>query len=228
MSWILVTGGARGLGACVVKTLQSKGHQVVVHYRDSEKEAKELSEFTIHGNFSTAEGVERFLGEYRERFSATKGLVWNVGNYLRRSALDTSEEQWQQLFQENVHAAFALCRGLMDQLIAQKGSIITVGVAGIERRFADVYSTAYTITKGALLMLTKSLALEVASKGVRVNMVSPGWLENSETLPSSLQKIPMGRLGELEEVARLVDFLMDENNAYMTGQNIEVAGGVRL
>ena len=93
---------------------------------------------------------------------------------------------------------------------------------------ADVYSTAYTMTKASLLLLTKSLALELAPDQVRVNMISPGYLEDSVDLPMDLSKIPMQRPAKSEEVADVIAFLLSDKAYYLTGQNIEVAGGTRL
>ena len=93
---------------------------------------------------------------------------------------------------------------------------------------ADVNATAYTITKLGLWMLTRSLAKELAPSQVRVNMVSPGYLDISVDLPEDVSKLPMGRSGTTKEVANIIALLLDKQSSYITGQNIEVAGAVRL
>ena len=128
-------------------------------------------------------------------------------------------------FQTNLNAPYQLMKQLIPSIKQQKGSIINIGVSGLNFVHADVYSTAYTITKSALLMLTKSLAIELAPDQVRVNMISPGYLETSVDLPSDLSHIPLNRLGTLQEVADMVVYLLSEKASYITGQNIEIAGG---
>lgn len=233
MPWILVTGGARRLGAQICKTLAAKGHNVLVHYRSAEKEANALVDRcrelgveaeVVQGDFSTAASTQKFLANCQQTFPEISGLVHNVGCYLVKSATETSPEEWEGLFQTNLHAPFAVTRGLLPSL----KRIVTIGVAGVGRGRADTYSTAYTLTKEALLGLTRVLAKELAPKGICVNMVSPGYLDNAVDLPDDLANLPMGRAVETKEVADLVAYLMSDAARSITGQNIEVAGGVRL
>ena len=101
-------------------------------------------------------------------------------------------------------------------------------MTGLSTERADTYSTAYTFTKASLLMLTKALAKEYAPDGVTVNMVSPGHLDISVDLPEDLNTLPMKRPATCEEVARVVTFLLRDENNYLTGQNIDIAGALRL
>lgn len=112
----------------------------------------------------------------------------------------------------------------MPSILQQKGAIVNIGVSGIQHVLADVHSTAYTSAKLALWAVTKAFAKEFASKGIRVNMVSPGVLEKTVDAPA----LPMGRRATFAETARVVVFLLAEEKSYITGQKIEVAGGVRL
>jgi NAD(P)-dependent dehydrogenase (short-subunit alcohol dehydrogenase family) len=236
--WTLVTGGAKGLGAEICKTLAMRGHNILIHYRSSYEEAISIKDVCcaygvkadiIQGDFSSLEQVNAFIMTLQERFpDSVANLVNNVGNYCISHPLETADEEWLALFQTNLHAPVALMRALMPILVLLKGSIVNIGVAGINHVPSDVYSTAYTASKLALWMTSKALAKEFAPKGVRVNMVSPGVLENAVDAGSAIKSVPMGRLGLLKEVARVVAFLLDDDNSYITGQNIEVGGGVRL
>lgn len=237
MPWTLVTGAARGLGAATALYLAQKGRSVVIHFNTSQDEAESVAERcrvfgvdaeTIQGDFSTSSSTEDFIGRYLKAFPDTQNVVYNVGNYAVKSALETSAEEWNALFQTNLHAALQVCKGLLPSIIKEKGSIVMIGSAGLERQVADTYSPAYTITKMGLHALMKSLAKEVSQHHVRVNMVSPGHLENSVDIPGDFSKLPFGRPGTLEEVARVVDFFLDPSSGYITGQNVEVAGAVRL
>ena len=237
MSWILVTGGAKRLGAELCLALSRQGYAVVVHYRQSQQEAQEVvkqcrllggTAEEIQGDFSTQRGVEDFIKNYLTRFPQTKGLINNVGNYLIQSATQTKTAEWMDLFQTNLHTPFLLSNALKDSLIAHKGQIINLGVSGLKNSTANTYSTAYYLTKLSLWGLTLALAKELAPYDVCVNMVSPGHLENSVDLQKKIHKLPMHRPGSCSEVARVVTFLLDPANHYITGQNIEVAGGAGL
>lgn len=237
MRWTLVTGGAKHLGAAICIELARQGYSVVVHYRNSEKEAHAVVDHClkyhvqaecIQGDFATLETTKDFIHRYQNKFPETENLINNVGNYFLGSSLEISEELWFELYQTNLHTPYLLIKNLHPSLKKCKGSIINIGVSGLNAARANTYSTAYTMTKSSLLALTKSLALELASDQVRVNMVSPGYLDTSIDLPKDLSEIPMHRAAKSEEVAEVVSFLLSDKAQYLTGQNIEVAGGMGL
>ncbi|MCE5317211.1 MAG: SDR family oxidoreductase [Parachlamydia sp.] len=237
MTWTLVTGGAKRLGAEICRTLAGQGHSIVVHFRTSQREAEEVAAFcrtlgvdaeTLHGDFSTRKSTEDFLSRYLERFSDTQYLVNNVGSYLKAPASETTMEEWEAVFQSNTHAPFLLMRGLAESLKRHQGAVVNLGIAGLETCRADLYSTAYTSAKLSLLKLTRSLAREWAPFHVRVNMVSPGYLENAVDLPQDPASLPMRRPATLSEVCTMIAYLFSPDSNYITGQNIEIAGGVRL
>jgi NAD(P)-dependent dehydrogenase (short-subunit alcohol dehydrogenase family) len=237
MAWTLVTGGAKRMGADVCRHLASLGYDIVVHYKSSSKEAVALAEecqsfgvkaAVIQGDFSTLSQLNNFCERYLEQFDQTENLINNVGNYFMQSAMQTEIEDWLNLFQTNLHAPFLLIKKLMPTLTQQKGSIINIGMTGLSSVRANTYATSYFITKQALWHLTRSLAKEVASQGVRVNMVSPGILDIAVDLDVYVKSIPMQRPATCQEVSQVVAFLLDRKNSYITGQNIDVAGGVGL
>ena len=238
MPWTLVTGGAKRTGAAICRFLAEQGFSLVIHYNKSKKEAEGTRKICqnlgvqaeiLQGDFSTQKGVEDFIFRCKERYSTVQNIVNNVGNLYVGSSLQTPMEVWQQLHQVNVWAPIALSQAFLPSLLELEGSIINLGVAGLHGVVADTSTSCYRMTKLSLWMWTKSLAKELAPKKVRVNMVSPGRLENSED-PTMKNKslVPMGRDGKEREVAEVVAFLLDKKNVYITGQNIEVAGGVRL
>jgi NAD(P)-dependent dehydrogenase (short-subunit alcohol dehydrogenase family) len=235
MKWTLVTGGSKRLGAATSLALAKRGNPVLIHYRNSRQEAEAVAAAckkfgvdaeVIQGDFSTLESTMAFIEKCLKSYPEMKTLINNVGNYLIKSAAETTPEEWNALFQSNVNAPFALCRSLLPSLRACRGNIINIGVAGANNIHADVKRTAYMAAKMSLLMLTKSLARELAPFQVRVNMVSPGYLENAVDLPNA--KMPMQRPASLDEVLNAIFFLLDEENSYITGQNIEVSGGLAL
>lgn len=237
MTWTLVTGAAKRLGAEICQLLALHGHHLVIHYRYSEREAQTLAEQCrqlgvkaeiIQGDFTTKESTQEFVKKYLAEFSNTKNLINNVGNYFIGSALQTPIEEWIELFQNNLYAPLILIQALSDSLKKNQGSIVNLGVAGISHVRADVYSTAYSCAKTGLWMLTKSLASEFAPYNVKVNMISPGYVDISVDLPREVNALPMQRPAETREIAEAVAFLLGEKARYITGQNIEIAGGVRL
>lgn len=236
MNPILVTGGARGLGAEICTQLALEGHDIIIHYRNSEKEAGRLVEICqkvgvkaekIAGDFSSPENVDKFIAQFLKRFSRLKGLVNNVGNYLIASLSQTDQSAWFSLFQTNFFAPLVLTQAFLPALIKEQGRIINIGTSGLNGNRGNSYSTAYAASKSALLFYTRSLAKELAPQSVTVNMVSPGFLENSIDLdcaPSFFRKRP----GTLKEAAELVAFLFEAASGYITGQNIDIAGGLGL
>jgi NAD(P)-dependent dehydrogenase (short-subunit alcohol dehydrogenase family) len=151
-------------------------------------------------------------------------LINNVGTYLRKSALTTSLTEWETIFQENLFASIALAQSLVPSIQKLQGNILNIGTCGLSIK-ANTSNTAYAAAKTALLIFTKSLAKELAPGQIPVNMVSPGQLEQSIV---EVTGIPMGRDGSFEDLANTVLFLLKDSSRYITGQNIEVAGGLLL
>jgi NAD(P)-dependent dehydrogenase (short-subunit alcohol dehydrogenase family) len=224
---ILVTGAARGLGAAIALALSKSGHQVVIHYRSNQLQAAKMAAQCnapmIQGDFSSPELTRDFIRRYKEQFPETEGIVNNVSQYLLSSLVNTSEEKWQELFQINLHAPFTLIQALLPTL----KTVVNIGQSGLLAHRAAPYAAAYRSTKQALYYMTLSFAKELASQNITVNMVSPGFLENAvDLLP--LDSLPMKRAGKLDEVAEIVVTLFSDKARYITGQNIEIAGGVGL
>ncbi|KAF3362335.1 putative 3-ketoacyl-acyl carrier protein reductase, fabG [Chlamydiales bacterium STE3] len=237
MKWTLVTGGAKGLGRNTALTLAKLGHSVVIQYRHHAAEAEEvIKQCRIYGvnaeavctNFRTFLDIESFIQVVLERFPEIQHLVNNVGSYSIGSALTTPLDKWEEIFMTNLHLPFLLSKAFSPSIIRNEGTITMIGVAGLQNLRADTYASAYASAKTALLQLTRTLAKELIAHQVRVNMVSPGYLENAIDLPSDLSKIPLGKPTTLEEVSQMIAFLMDDKNRSITGQNIEIAGGIRL
>lgn len=237
MAWTLVTGGAKRLGAEICTVLAEEKHNILVHYLSSAHEAKEVVKACremgveaelIKGDFSTKEKTEAFIKEVLTHHPDIENLINNVGNFVVGSALKITPKVWYDLFQTNFHTPIALIQGLMPSIRKCHGSVINIGTAGMGSMRADIKYAPYTSTKAALLWLTKSLARELAPDGVRVNMVSPGQLDISVELSIDVSSIPMRRAGTCKEAAQIVAFLLRRENNYITGQNIEVAGGLSL
>lgn len=235
--WTLVTGGALRLGAEICRKTARSGRNIAIHFRQNESEAMRLREELIgygvkaeiiQGDFSTLESTELFLDRYQKHFANTDAVINNVGNYVIGPASTASPQELSALFQVNTIAPLTIIQALLPSLKQHRGRIVNIGMAGAQNAGANTHATAYHLSKLSLAMLTKSLAKELAVFGVSVNMVSPGYLEHSVEMPSDMAHIPAGRVGQFKEVAEGVVFFLDQGNAYITGQNLEVAGGIRL
>lgn len=236
MKPILVTGGAKGLGAQICRQLASKGHDLLIHYLTSQKQAEEIAAScrlfgvkaeVLPGDFSSESSCRQFVEGLLLRFNTIKGLVNNVGNYLKAPFGKSDESEWHALFQTNFFSPISLTKALLPSICEHKGTIITIGTAGLYPVKALTQAPAYAASKSALWFFTRTLAKEMAPYMVSVNMVSPGYMENAVDLPA-LDSLPMKRPVLLHEVAQMVAFLFEDTSHVITGQNIEVAGGVGL
>ncbi len=236
MSWTLITGAAKGIGKAIAQTLAHAGWNILIHYNTSRIAADELArhckELGVHaaiiqGAFDTPEQVKQFIDTCQSNYQNIENVINNVGIFTVAAASKTPAAEWEKIFQVNLHAPFAISQAFLPSIIQHKGAIINLGISGIESHRLFTQAAAYMSSKTALLTLTRSLAKELAPQQVRVNMVSPGTMENSVLLADPLA-LPMNRPGSVYEVAEVLKFLLDPKNSYITGQNIEVAGGLGL
>lgn len=234
----LVTGAARRTGRAIALRLAQAGADLVVHYRHSEAQAEETAAqcsaagagraWAASADLADPEAPGKFIETVLERAGRLDLLVNNVGNYPLGAPLAQSPADFAETLQTNLVAPFALVRAAADGLRAHRGQVINIGYVGVDNVVANRQAMAYQISKTGLLILTKTLAQELGPAGVRVNMVSPGHLDNSVDLPEAIAShVPLGRAGKPEEVAEAVFFLLCRGD-YITGANLEVGGGYRL
>ncbi|HIE94571.1 MAG TPA: SDR family oxidoreductase [Acidobacteria bacterium] len=233
----VVTGGARRLGRHLCTTLAARGFDLVVLYRTAETEAHGLtSEISAHGGRARAlavdVGVETQVATVFSDIRRTEGkvdlLINNVGNYNPQHLTQLDPTVWDATLAANLSGAFYCCYHALP-FMSNGGSIVNVGMAGLEGIRANVHGTDYYVSKTGLLVLTRALAAAHADRRIRVNMVSPGQLDNSIDLPPPDkigQTVPLGRAGSLDDVTQAVEYLLDAN--YVTGVNIDISGGYRL
>lgn len=232
----LITGGSRRIGAAIVRGLHARGLNVAIHYRNSKKDAKRLSDHLnqIRPNSAKIFGSTNLLdfdacSQLAEiafaHFTRLDVLVNNASIFEPTCLSESSLEEIQRMSSVNVYAPYRLMQSAAPMLSAANGSI--VNVSDIYARFPKVNHSAYCATKAALESLTKSFALELAPD-VRVNAIALGailWPEGpSANRDEIIQKTPMERLGTLDEVAGAVNFLACDAT-YMTGQVLTVDGG---
>ncbi len=233
----VVTGGARRLGRHLCRSLAGRGYDVIVVYRSSDDDARTLEhEIAAHGG--RARGLKLDVGDKHAVAAAFSGiagaegrvdvLINNVGNYNPQDVTKLDPDVWDETIAANLSGAY-YCSYRALSLMPAGGNIINIGMAGLEGIRANTRGADYYVSKTGLLALTRALAAAYAPQQIRVNMVSPGQLENSVDLPPPdelARWVPLGRSGTLDDIAQAVGYLLDAS--YVTGQNLDVAGGYRL
>lgn len=238
----LVTGGARGIGKAISEEFVREGAKVVIiDVLEDElvRVREELSKFgevmTLRIDIRRRDDVAKAVKDIVERYGRIDILVNNAGIFSTASIEDLTEEQWDKVLGVNLKAAVFLCKEVVGYMKKQGyGKIINMSslAAHVGGIFAGV---DYAVSKAGLICLTKSLARRLAKYNILVNAVAPGVIESPMTEPwpdeikkGFIQKIPLGRLGRPEDVAKVVLFLASDDSNYITGQVINVDGGISI
>jgi NAD(P)-dependent dehydrogenase (short-subunit alcohol dehydrogenase family) len=233
----VVTGGARRLGRHLCEVLARRGYRVVTIYRTSEADARSLVEDiqqsggearALQMDVTSSAGVARGFEDIAVHDGRVDLLINNVGNYNPQDVTKLDPAVWDATIAANLSGAYYCCYHAI-RLMPDGGQIISIGMAGLEGIRANRRGADYYVSKTGLLVLTRALAAGYATRQIRVNMVSPGQLDNSVDLPPPDEigaEVPLGRAGALTDISQAVEYLLDA--AYVTGVNIDVAGGYRL
>ena len=234
----IVTGASNGIGRAIAERLAQDGATVVVNYGKSADKAKQVvagieskggKALTIQADMSKVGDVRRLVKDTVKQFGHLDILVNNAGMFLYKPLLETTEGEFDDMFALNTKGPyFALQEAA--KVIKGGGRIVNISTDGTHLGFAG--ATAYLGSKGALEQFTKGLAHELASKGITVNTVSPGYTA-TDMLPTDPtfrqigeQASPLKRLGTPQDIADVVAFVVSEEARWLTGQNIHTGGGV--
>lgn len=237
----LITGGTGGIGSAISIRL-SHEYQVVACYfkngkheealawqREQKQQGHEID--IVYGDIAQYNDCEKLVSLVMERYGQIDILVNNAGVTKDASLKKMTPQQWQQVLDANLTSVFNMTRNVIPIMI-DKGYGRIVSISSINGRKGQFGQCNYASTKSALYGFTKSLALEVASKGITVNTISPGYIETpmlaamkEEVLNAIIADIPVGRLGYPKEVAEVVSFLASSESGFITGANIDVNGG---
>ncbi|WP_149539463.1 acetoacetyl-CoA reductase [Siccirubricoccus phaeus] len=235
----VVTGGTRGIGAAISRALQAEGHKVAANYAGDEKTAaafhRETGIAVFRWDVSNFEACAAGVRRVVEELGPIDILVNNAGItrdvMLHKMAL----EQWRAVIDTNLNSLFNMTRPVIEGMRA-RGFGRIINISSINGQKGQIGQTNYAASKAGDLGFTKALALENARKGITVNAVCPGYTETDmvrvvpkEVLETSvLSQIPVGRLGQPEEIARCVVFLASEQAGFLTGSTLTVNGGQYL
>src|SRR5687768_3514003 len=236
----LVTGASQGIGEAVARRLAEQGARVVLAARNADKLrdlAAELGAGRAHSlplDLTRPQEIAPRLQELPAEFAAVDILVNNAGITRDTLLLRMSLEQWQEVIDTNLTGAFAVTRELAKGMLRRRwGPVISISsVVGL---MGNAGQANYAAAKAGLIGFSKSLARELGSRGITVNVVAPGYIETAMTagLPAAaraglVQQIALGRLGRVDDVAAAVAYLASEEAAYVTGHVLNVSGGLYI
>lgn len=232
----LVTGAGRRTGRGVALALARQGAQVAVHYRSRADEAAAVAgeiaaaggrAFTAQAELRDPAAVEAMVESVTARAGSLDLLVNNVGTFLVKNITAVTPAEWERALATTVTVTFLACRAALPGMVERGyGRIVNFADAAADHLRAAPNLTPYLIGKTGVLILTKSLAAAYARRGITVNAVSPGIIDNSVSKPPGAeQAIPAGRYASVDDVTNAVLFLLRDASSYITGANLKVGGG---
>ena len=237
----LVTGASRGIGRAIALMLARRGAYVLVNYNGSRDRALEVvAEVEAKGGKAEAVGCDvsdftacgKMIEEILEKHERVDILVNNAGITRDNLILRMKEEEFDQVVNTNLKGAFNTIRHLSRQFLKQKSGKI-INISSVSGVLGNAGQANYSASKAGVIGLTKSVARELASRGICVNAVAPGFVEtemtaglSEKTREAAVASVPMGRMGKPEEIAEITAFLAGSGSDYITGQVICVDGGM--
>jgi 3-oxoacyl-[acyl-carrier protein] reductase len=234
----LVTGGSRGIGAAISRELADAGARVAVNYRAGQEAAEtlagEISGLAVQADVSSADEVQGLVERVESEFGDLDILVNNAGITRDTLIARMSDEDWETVIDTNLRGTFNTARAVARKMLRRRSGTI-VNLSSVVGVHGNPGQANYAASKAGIIGLTKALARELGSRGVRVNAIAPGYISteltdvlNEEQRGLILQNTPLARLGEPEDVARAVRFLCSDEAAFITGEVLLVDGGLGM
>jgi 3-oxoacyl-[acyl-carrier protein] reductase len=241
----LVTGASRGIGAATAVALAQNGvRKIAIHYNSNQSGAEQVAgrvaklgaePALIQADLGSEEGVRQFCGRIRE--TPYDILINNAGHLVGRATLpEATEDLYDRVMTLNVKSLYFITQAVVPHMVGAQGGVIVNLSSIAARNGGGIGATLYSAAKAAVATMTKGMAKELAPKGIRVNAVSPGTVDNDfhsrystpEMLKAVVAATPAGRLGTNEEVADVILFLCSDASRYIYGQTIEINGGMYM
>jgi NAD(P)-dependent dehydrogenase (short-subunit alcohol dehydrogenase family) len=223
----IITGASQGIGEAIVRGYRDRNYRVVANSR-SIKPSTESDVLAIAGDISDPATAERIVAQTLDRFGRIDTLVNNAGIFVAKPFTDYTDQDYAQMLAINLNGFFYVTRRVAKEMLKQgSGHIVQITTSLVDHANSSVPSVLASLTKGGLNAATRSLAIEYATKGVRVNAVAPGVIKTPMHAPAThdfLAKLhPVGRMGEIKDIVDAVLFL--ENASFVTGEILHVDGG---
>ncbi len=239
---VLVTGSARGIGKAILEKFGSLGARLVISdvlIEEAEKTAKEFQDkgfeaIAVKADVTKSDDVKKMIDETVSRFESLDVVVNNAGITKDTLMMRMGEDQWDQVMNVNLKGAFLVTQAAAKVMMKQRRGRI-VNISSVVGRIGNAGQANYSASKAGLLGLTKTAAKELASRGITVNAVAPGFIESEMTanLPESVKEYflsmtPLKKFGNVKDIAEAVAFLASDGASYITGQVIGVDGGMTM
>jgi 3-oxoacyl-[acyl-carrier protein] reductase len=240
----IVTGASRGIGRAIAQVLAAEGAKVVVNYHSSAEAAAAVVQeieagggqaAAFQGDVGNFEDAQSLVKMTLDTYGQVDVLVNNAGTTRDMLLVMMKEDDWDTVINTNLKSMFNCCKAVLRPMIRKKQGGRIINISSIVGLAGQGGQTNYAASKAGIIGFTKSLAKEVGSRDITVNAIAPGFFPTALTdvladdmVQKALELIPLGRLGELEEVAHLAAFLASDKAAYITGEVIRVDGGMAM
>ena len=237
---ILVTGANRGIGLNIIQRLNNDGYTVIGTSRTDDGANIISQEINSNGgkglkmDVTNQESINTAIKNIQDEYGALYGLVNNAGITNDNLLMRMTEEQWLSVIETNLTSIYRVTKSIVkDMMKAREGRIVNIG--SIVGMMGNAGQSNYSASKSGLLGFTKSLARELSSRNINVNSISPGFIDTDMTkalsddqIDNLSKNIPLGRIAESSEVSSVVSFLLSDDSSYITGENINVNGGLYM
>ena len=237
---ILVTGANRGIGLNIIQRLNNDGYTVIGTSRTDDGANIISQKINSNGgkglkmDVTNQESINSAIKNIQDEYGALYGLVNNAGITNDNLLMRMTEEQWLSVIETNLTSIYRVTKSIVkDMMKAREGRIVNIG--SIVGMMGNAGQSNYSASKSGLLGFTKSLARELSSRNINVNSISPGFIDtdmtkalSAEQIDNLSKNIPLGRIAESSEVSSVVSFLLSDDSSYITGENINVNGGLYM